>query len=325
MKCIKCGLPECRPDIWLNEDNTCNICVDFDKRKALEKGVGVQSTDIVKILNKYKGKGKYDCLVMCSGGKDSTLSLYYIKKKYGMTPLAFTFDHGFEMEEALRNIRNAVDILGIDWMYFRTDYMRDVFTKLVNSGTKAPVCHVCAIWYMALTLDIAKRFNIPLIVGGWTKGQSLEKGEAGAEYAAMSECTEEFIKQHLNKDPKYKDFPRSMKEYMRRFRKKFKVELVSPHWFLDEDRGEGMEILKHELKWKAPATSYPAGTTNCIMNFVNVYLSMKNFGFTHYHVELSKLVRMGEISMEEANKMLEINFDKQFVNSILRKIGCKID
>jgi hypothetical protein len=34
---------------------------------------------------------------------------------------------------------------------------------------------------------------------------------------------------------------------------------------------------------------------------------------------------MGEISMEEANKMLEINFDKQFVNSILRKIGCKID
>ena len=48
-----------------------------------------------------------DLRVIWSGGKDSTLALYHIKKRYGMTPLAFTFDHGFENEEALRNVRSC--------------------------------------------------------------------------------------------------------------------------------------------------------------------------------------------------------------------------
>ena len=54
---------------------------------------------------------------MCSGGKDSTSSLYYVKKRYNLNPLAFTFDHGFETEEAMRNIKNAVEILDVDFLY----------------------------------------------------------------------------------------------------------------------------------------------------------------------------------------------------------------
>jgi len=125
MRCKKCILPEYKPDIWLNEDGICNICIDFEKRETFKQSVILLESELVKTLNEYRAKGKYDCLVMCSGGKDSTFSLYCMKRRYRMNPLAFTFDHGFENDEALENIRNAVNILGVDWLYFKTDFMKD--------------------------------------------------------------------------------------------------------------------------------------------------------------------------------------------------------
>lgn len=324
MLCKKCVLPESKPDIVLNGEGICNICIDFEKRKAFKQGNVILESEVIKILNKYRGKGRYDCLVMCSGGKDSTLALYYMKKRYKMNPLAFTFDHGFENEEALTNIKNAVNILGVDWVYYKSDFMKDVFTKIIELRTRAPICHVCAIWYLWFTHDLAYRFNIPLIIAGWTKGQSLHGGETGVEYNSMSTATSDFIANYLHKYPAYRDFPQSIKEVLTRSRRKFKTEAISPHWVLPYDPDRIKEILEAELKWKTPQLSYPLNSTNCIMNFVSVYLCMKNFGFTHYHIEMSKLIRLGELTREEAIKLLEINFDEKFINTIVSKVGCNL-
>ncbi|MCD6221255.1 phosphoadenosine phosphosulfate reductase, partial [bacterium] len=92
MMCKKCVLVE-NSDIYLNKDGVCNICVNYrrDKSKSLLE------FDFIRILDKYKSKNKnkYDCILMCSGGKDSISSLYLIKKRYHLHPLVFTFDHGF--------------------------------------------------------------------------------------------------------------------------------------------------------------------------------------------------------------------------------------
>ncbi|MDD5730484.1 MAG: 7-cyano-7-deazaguanine synthase [Candidatus Omnitrophica bacterium] len=324
MICKKCVLPEHKPDIWLNDEGVCNICLAFDKAKSGKPANNLLETELVKLLNKARSKEKYDCLLMCSGGKDSTLSLYYLKKKYRMNPLAFTFDHGFENSQALENVKNAVNILGVDWMYIKSDFMRDVFAKIIQTGSSAPICHVCAIWYLGLTYDTAIRFNIPLIIGGWTKGQAVEEGESGREYLSMSKATADFISSHLNKDPRYRNFPRSIKELTDRVRRKKRILTVSPHWFLPYDPAGIMETLKKELKWKAPDLSYPKHSTNCLINFASVFESMKNYGYTHYHIEMSKLIRKGELTREEALRLLEIDFDKEFVNRILSKTGCQL-
>jgi NH3-dependent NAD+ synthetase len=127
MLCKKCVLPETKPDIWLNEDGVCNVCVEYDKTKNECETNGNLETDFLKILNMYKSHGEYDCLVMCSGGKDSTAALYYMKKRYKLNPLAFTFDHGFETEDALSNVKNAAQALGVDFLYFKTGFMNDIF------------------------------------------------------------------------------------------------------------------------------------------------------------------------------------------------------
>ena len=120
--CATCVLPEIPPHITLGADGSCNLCHEFRKQ---EKTALFLESDFIRILEKQRGKRRYDCLVMCSGGKDSTAALYFMKERYKVNPLAFTFDHGFETTEAIDNVRKAVDKLGVDFVFFKTVETRE--------------------------------------------------------------------------------------------------------------------------------------------------------------------------------------------------------
>ena len=47
--------------------------------------------ELLKLLDKYRGKNEFDCLVPGSGGKDSCYAAHILKKKYGMNPLTVTW------------------------------------------------------------------------------------------------------------------------------------------------------------------------------------------------------------------------------------------
>jgi hypothetical protein len=328
--CTRCVLPQCPPHIVLDNEGVCNICRDHEKSKTKARQSPLLETDFVKILNGHKGKGKYDCLVMCSGGKDSTASLYYMKKRYKRNPLAFTFDHGFEPDDAMANIRNAVDTLGVDFLYFKSDFMNDMFSEIVRTKSAAVLCHVCSIWYMQLTFDVAARYDIPIIIAGWTKGQAKNQPSGAGcnysmrqkEFVSMAQATRAFLDGYSRGNPKYLDFPGSMDDVVARAAKKHKCMVLSPHWFLPVDPDSYVEMIKKELKWKMPAESYPAKTTNCELNFLSVHNSIKNFGYTHYHVEMSKMIREGFLARQDALELLKINFDDNVLDRIKNKLGC---
>lgn len=96
--------------------------------------------------------------------------------------------------------------------------------------------------------------------------------------------------------------------------------VISPHWFLPYGPEEYVKVIKEELKWKAPVLSYPEGSTNCLLNFMSVHNSMKHYGYTHYHVEASKLIREGVLLREDAMKQLETNFDTKILEDIVEKL-----
>ncbi len=325
--CKRCVLPESKPDIWLNKEGICNICAEYEKTKKSDANNKPFETDFVKTLNQYRSKGRYDCLVMCSGGKDSTSALYYMKRRYKLNSLAFTFEHGFETEDSMRNIRNAVEILGVDFLLFKSDFMKNMFSKILKINSKAVICHLCSIWYMQLTFDIAAWYNIPIIIAGWTKGQSIKQpgryNIRQSEYVSMGQAAKEFVENQARKDPKYKNFPKSMQEVLNIAQKRHKCIVLSPHWFMQKEPEENVKTIKEELNWEFPRLSYPAKSTNCYLNFISVYNSMKYYGYTHYHVEMSKLIREGLLIREEALKDLEINFDKELLNSIAKKLDYK--
>ena len=139
--CKKCVLPDSPPDITLDAEGVCNVCRAHEKSGAA-CSVPLLETDFVKILAQHKGKHAYDCLVMCSGGKDSTASLYYMKRRYKANPLAFMFDHGFETEDAVANVQRAVEKLGVDFLSFRSTFMHGIFSKILKTGSQAVICHL---------------------------------------------------------------------------------------------------------------------------------------------------------------------------------------
>jgi len=48
---------------------------------------------------------------------------------------------------------------------------------------------------------------------------------------------------------------------------------------------------------------------------------MKKYGYTHYHFEMSKLIRLGRLGREEALKALEMDFDTGLADSIIKKLS----
>lgn len=326
--CKRCVLPEAKPHIYFDSEGVCNICHDFESQQKIEQESKLLESDFLKLLNKHKGKSKYDCLVMCSGGKDSTSALYYAKVRYKLNPLAFMFDNGFETEDAINNVKRATDKLGVDFLFFKTNYMKGIFSKILTTDSKVIPCHPCSLWYINLAYETAAQHQIPLIIAGWTKGQSTNQEvmtKCGCninapEFKEMSKATESFIKDYVSNDPRYKDFPISMAEVLKRAKSKHKAIVISPHWFLPFGPETYVEVIKKELDWTFPKLSYPGKSTNCLMNFISVHQSLKHYGYTHYHVEMSKLIRQSVITREEALKDLEYNLSLEELNKIAKRV-----
>ena len=324
--CANCVLPEVPPHIAFDDEGVCNICRAYQEQERIP--IGLES-DFIRIIDKVRGKHRYDCLVMCSGGKDSTAALYFMKERYKCNPLAFTFDHGFEQSASLANVRRAVEKMGIDYVFYKTNYMRDMFKRMIQTKSKAVICHPCSIWYMDLGFKMAQRFDCPLIVAGWTKGQSQQQevmtscgcNVHQAEYKGMATETLRFLDEEVQSMPKYKNFPRSMDEMLKKAKKRHKAMVVSPHWFLPYGPDEYVKMIQDNLDWEYTKDSYPRKSTNCSLNFISVHNSMRDYGYTHYHVEMSKLVRQGELARDEALKNLDMDFDEGHLNQILGVLG----
>ncbi|MFW5781950.1 MAG: 7-cyano-7-deazaguanine synthase, partial [Candidatus Muiribacteriaceae bacterium] len=107
-------------------DGVCPSCRNIDA------GPEYTEMEFYRDLKEYAGKSKsrYDCIVMCSGGKDSTAVLYQAVRKYNLNPLAFTFDHGFELDRALKNVRRACRVLDVEHKLVRCGDLSDAFSLI---------------------------------------------------------------------------------------------------------------------------------------------------------------------------------------------------
>ena len=215
----------------------------------------------------------------------------------------------------------------------RSEYMKEMFASIIKNRSRAVLCHLCSMWYMQLTYEIASNFKIPVIIAGWTKGQAAQQPvlskcacDVGTpEYRAMGEATQGFLDTQLPQMPMYKGFPTTMGDLVAKAKKKYKISVISPHWFLNKPPSQYVEEIKAELGWRYPRVSYPRESTNCYLNFLSVHQSMKHYGYTHYHVEMSKMIRMGLMTRDDALKLLELDFGDELLDSVLKKMGCDLD
>ena len=128
-RCTKCITPETHETIMFDNKGVCNICnqINFKNTKINWKA---KSIELKKLVNQYKGKNDYDCIVPFSGGKDSVWTLYYLVKELKLKPLVVRFDHGFLRPNLEENTKRVQRKLGVDFHHFTPNWK--VQQKLAN-------------------------------------------------------------------------------------------------------------------------------------------------------------------------------------------------
>ncbi len=321
--CTHCVLPERPPDVTLDDQGRCGFCVRTEDTPRGSRAL--LETDFLRLVAKHRGRGDYDCMLMCSGGKDSTAALWYTVKRYELNPLVFTFDQGFGLPTGVENVRRAVDTLGVDWLLFRSEWMLPLFAEIVRSRAPVPICPVCSLWYWQQSYRLAKAHGIRLILTGYTRGQREQAGDgkiaAQQDFPSLGAATRTFLERLRKQQPRYRRFPLNMKEVRKHARR---VELLSPLWFLPVEKEEYSEIIRRELGWQPVEGSWPPGSVNCRLNFLAAWLSVRDWGFTHHHIEEAELVRQGSITRQEALELLRIELDDPETRAIVKDVLVKL-
>jgi len=108
-QCAKCGLPSNYPNTTFDDAGVCNTCRDFERYQEKVQPYFKTPADLHNILDRAKAEktGKYDCLVLLSGGKDSTYMLYQLVRELGVTPLVFSLENGYISDGAITNIHRT--------------------------------------------------------------------------------------------------------------------------------------------------------------------------------------------------------------------------
>ncbi len=172
-RCTRCGLPETHETIAFDDAGVCNICrqhefkgarIDWDERKKT----------LDALIEEYRGKHDYDCIVPFSGGKDSTWTLYYLVKTYGVKPLVVRFDHGFMRPNLEENVKRTIRTLGVDILSFTPNWKVVQKLMLQSFLEKGDFCWHCHTGIFSYPMRIAIEKKVPLIF--W--------GEPSAEYTA---------------------------------------------------------------------------------------------------------------------------------------------
>tara|TARA_Y100000031_G_scaffold149289_1_gene186830 strand:+ start:507 stop:1670 length:1164 start_codon:yes stop_codon:yes gene_type:complete len=170
--CKSCITPATKPDFKINADGICAGCQSFTYRKHIDWKR--KEKDFLEIINKYKNNNhsNYDCIIPCSGGKDSTYQTIKVLE-YGLNPLCVTASTDMLSEIGRKNIEN-IKKLGVDHMEVSTDPNLRRKINLFTLETIGDISWAEHITIFTIPVRIAVNMRIPLII--WGENASNEHG-----------------------------------------------------------------------------------------------------------------------------------------------------
>jgi hypothetical protein len=301
--CTRCVLPEAPPWLTLDGDGVCSAC-----RAPAPAVPAPEEAALLKLIRKRRGKHRYDCVVLCSGGIDSTAALVCMVRHYGVNPLALTLDHGLLSDDALVNVRRAADALRVDHIAYANDLPRRVAAAMLATEQPGIVCAACAPWMLGKAYELAGRFDAPFLVTGWTRpgpSDAVARACCGCdldrpEYAAAAAATAAFLAAQLDTLAGAKGTPRSLGQLRRKLPRKLRLPVFSPHWYQPPPEGGWRPLLEAELGWRQPAEALAGRSTACALAAVSVHAALGPSGISQQVVALADQVRAGRLGREQA-------------------------
>lgn len=325
--CTNCVMDTSDSQIQFDSDGICDHCIDFKNNVFPNWVTGEEgSHNFSKIVDKIKkdGNGRdFDCIIGMSGGLDSSYLLHLAVNKFGLRPLVFHVDGGWNSDIAVNNIESIVEKLGLD-LYTEVinwNEMRDFQLSFFKSGVPhldIPQDHA----FIATLYHFANKHKIKYILNGGNISTECVRNPKewlyyGTDMSQLKDIHSQFG------SIKLKTFPFSSVLFHKFYLRYFKgVQVVKPLNYLDYSKEIAIKTLQEEYGWKAyPQKHFESRFTR----FFESYWLPTRFGFDTRRVQFSSLILTGQMSRDEAiNKLKHPSYDLETIDDDFEFIATKL-
>ena len=321
--CENCGVPRALPNVRFVRETLCKTCAEFESYSARVADYFGDLDELRKIVSarSQSKSGAYDCVMLLSGGKDSTYALSRLSE---ITPriLAATLDNGFISDEAKKNIVSITERLGIEHRFLKTPAMNEIFVDSLKRH--ANVCNGCFKTIYTLALHLAQEIGAPTIVTGLSRGQLFETRLAPDLFEGKSTSRGAIDEMVLAARRSYHAFPDTAA-------KKLNggifdsgdvlsdIEFVDFYRYCDVPVSEIYSHLEGSVGWTRPKDT--GRSTNCLINDVGIHVHRLKRKHHNYALPYSWDVRLGHKTRHEALEELQDEINTKRVEEILDEIG----
>ena len=297
--------------IKFDENGMCDSCKIFYKDVLPKWNYGNGHEEelkalIVKVKESGKGK-KYDCLIGFSGGFDSAYLLHMAVNEWGLRPLVFHIDSGFDLPVGTNNIEKMVKKLGVELHneHIDKDDMRNFQIAAFRTGLggvlDTPQDHA----FIAILDEYAVKHGIKYILNGYnTSTEAIANPESHGRGCGKS-SDKKFIKDVLRQ---HSPAPLKNYQFTNVIRRKIVlpylkgVHVIKPLNLIPYVKKDVVDTLVREYGYEPYEQKH---FESLMTKFLEGYWLPKRFGFDVRNHQLSSLIITGQMTRDEALGILK--------------------
>ncbi len=330
--CTNCVMDTTDSKITFDEKGVCDHCNTYYKDILPKWDTGKEGEKALWQLVekiKHQGKGKdFDCLMGMSGGIDSSYLLYMMVENFGLRPLVFHVDAGWNTQIAVNNIERLIDALGLD-LYTEVinwEEIKDLQLAFFKSGVPhidVPQDHA----FFATMYKFASKHKINTILTGGNYSTECVRNPLEWMYYQSDSIQLRDIHEKFGTKP-LKSYPVTNilwhKVYLPYFKQ---IKLYRPLDFIPYHKDEAMQLLVDKFGYqKYPQKHFESRFTR----FYESYWLPKRFGYDTRKVQFSSLILTGQMTRDEALvKLKEPAYDPETIHQdfefVANKLGIPVD
>ena len=326
--CKSCVMDTSDPKITFDENGVCDHCNSYKKDVEPfwfpnDEGKAIFSKQVEEIKSKTRGK-EFDSIMGLSGGLDSSYLLHMAVKEFGLRPLVFHVDGGWNTDLAVSNIEKMVKKLDLE-LYVEVinwEEMKDFQLAWFKSGTPhLDIAQDHA--YFATMFHFARKYKINTILNGGNISTECVRNPLDWIYYGTDMTLIKDIRKKFSTN-KMETYPWSSIFYHKIYLKYFKkIKVLRPLNLMPYNKKMAIEILSKEYDW----TPYPQKHFESrFTKFYEGYWMPTRFGYDTRKVQFSSLIVTGQMTRDEALKELEkLPYNKETIDEDIQFIANKLD
>jgi len=303
-------MPNTRPETPFR-DGVCQACKNFDTRADVDWNERL--TELRAICDRHRSKdGSWDCVLPVSGGKDSHSMIYWMKEVVGMNPLLLTVGDPFTKTKAgAKNYRNIGETFNCDRILFSVSL--DLARRLIKVGFEEFLDPLRFIEQILNTVPfkLAVKLGIRLIMKGespFVYGASLREEKSAMDLMRRNSKrfdVDFWLERGAKREELNSIIPSTLEELG-----KLNPEAYFMSYFVPWSSLSNLEIAKrygfvdltHE--WKREGCMEDFEQIDSMAYLTHIWLKYPKFGFQRTSDIVSRRIREGALSIEEAKRAI---------------------